>query len=346
MVKVAVCGAAGGIGQPLSLLLKLNPLVSELSLYDIANSAGVAADLSHISTPAIVKGYAPASRDDLEALGSALTGCEVVIIPAGVPRKPGMTRDDLFKINAGIVRSLVAGVAKHCPRAVVCIISNPVNATVPIAAEELKKHGVFDPKKLFGVTTLDSVRAETFLAELIGAKDPEVLRGEVAIVGGHSGDTIVPLLSKSSKHASQIAKLPQETLKKYIHRVQFGGDEVVQAKNGAGSATLSMAHAGYRFAELIIQAKSGKSVTRSRSFTDAAYVYLPGIEGGKQVSQTYGVDYFALPVRLARDGSAESVDASVLKGVTSQERELLKIAAAGVGKSVVQGTNFVVGAKL
>ncbi|KAK8913925.1 hypothetical protein KSP39_PZI024393 [Platanthera zijinensis] len=108
--KVAILGAAGGIGQPLSLLLKLNPLVSSLSLYDIAGTPGVAADVSHINTRAEVTGYAGEDQ-----LGKALEGSDLVIIPAGVPRKPGMTRDDLFNINAGIVKSLSAAIAKHCP---------------------------------------------------------------------------------------------------------------------------------------------------------------------------------------------------------------------------------------
>jgi malate dehydrogenase len=91
--KVAILGAAGGIGQPLSLLVKMNPLVTELALFDIVNTPGVAADLSHINTKAVVKGYK--GDDQLE---QALTGAKIVVIPAGVPRKPGMTRDDLFNI--------------------------------------------------------------------------------------------------------------------------------------------------------------------------------------------------------------------------------------------------------
>jgi malate dehydrogenase len=71
-------------------------------------------------------------------LAAALKGVDLVIIPAGVPCKPGMTRDDLFNINAGIVRSLIEGVADHCSDALINIISNPVNSTVPIAAEVLK----------------------------------------------------------------------------------------------------------------------------------------------------------------------------------------------------------------
>jgi malate dehydrogenase len=123
----------------------------------------------------------------------AFAGASLVVIPAGIPRKPGMTRDDLFKINAGIVRDLITGVAKYCPKAYLLIISNPVNSTVPIAAEVLKAHNVFDPHRLFGVTTLDVVRAETFVSEITGSKDPSGL--VVPVVGGHSGETIVPLFS-------------------------------------------------------------------------------------------------------------------------------------------------------
>lgn len=83
-VKVAVAGASGGIGQPLSLLLKQSPLVSQLSLYDIVHTPGVAADLSHIDTPAKVTGF-----NGKENLEKALENADVVIIPAGVPRKPG-----------------------------------------------------------------------------------------------------------------------------------------------------------------------------------------------------------------------------------------------------------------
>jgi malate dehydrogenase len=110
--------------------MKANTLVTELALYDIVNTPGVAADLSHINTPAKVCVFKLGRRicfdqfllilslkkvtgykGDAE-LASALTGAQVVVIPAGVPRKPGMTRDDLFNINAGIVRTLATGVAK------------------------------------------------------------------------------------------------------------------------------------------------------------------------------------------------------------------------------------------
>ncbi|MCO5580802.1 hypothetical protein L7F22_034673 [Adiantum nelumboides] len=125
--KITILGAACGIGQPLALLMKLKPLVSSLSLYDIANTPGVATDVSHVNTRVEVVGYAGD-----EQLGEALKGAVVVIIPAGLPRKPGMACNDLFNINAGIVKSLCTAVAKNCPEVVINMISNPVNSTVPL----------------------------------------------------------------------------------------------------------------------------------------------------------------------------------------------------------------------
>ena len=154
--------------------------------------------------------------------------------------KPGMTRDDLFNINAGIVKGLIEVIAEVAPKAYILIISNPVNSTVPIAAEVLKAKGVFDAKRLFGVTTLDVVRAETFVAEITGNSDPSSTT--IPVIGGHSGETIVPLFSQ----AKPAVKIPADKLAALVNRVQFGGDEVVKAKDGAGSATLSMAYAGYR----------------------------------------------------------------------------------------------------
>lgn len=125
--------------------------------------------------------------------------------------KPGMSRDDLFKINAGIVRDLTKGVAQHCSKAFILVISNPVNSTVPIAAEILKQAGVFDAQRLFGVTTLDVVRAETFVREITGEKDPA--KTVIPVVGGHSGDTIVPLFSL----ANPKVEIPADKLGPLVH---------------------------------------------------------------------------------------------------------------------------------
>jgi len=274
-MKVAVLGAAGGIGQPLSLLCGLSDNIDEVACYDVVGTPGVAADLSHCPTPAKITGYLPASGTwppgPNSGLAAALTGAKVVVIPAGVPRKPGMTRDDLFNTNAGIVKTLVEGCGTYCPDAVLCIISNPVNSTVPIAAEVLKKMGVYDPKKVCGVTTLDVCRANTFVAANQGMNPKDV---DVTVIGGHAGITILPLLSQIP--GASFTDADREAL---TVRIQFGGDEVVKAKAGSGSATLSMAYAGYLFAEGVIKALKGESVTMcayvESTITDAPYFASP-----------------------------------------------------------------------
>lgn len=287
--KVAVLGANGGIGQPLSLLLKLSPQVTELSLYDIVGTPGVAADLSHIPSNAAVTGSLPSAGawppTHDTGLEACLTGADVVVIPAGVPRKPGMTRDDLFSTNASIVKTLVEGCAEFCPDAVLAIISNPVNSTVPIAAEVLKKKGVFDPKKLCGVTTLDVIRANTFVGASTGGDPSEI---NVPVIGGHAGITILPLFSQVPGYNPD-----SEELEAITKRTQFGGDEVVQAKAGAGSATLSMAYAGYLFTDKVLQAMNGADDIVQCAFvesdvTDAEFFSSPCKFGPDGVSEVMG----------------------------------------------------------
>lgn len=311
--KVAVLGAAGGIGQPMSLLLKTDPLVTGLSLYDIRGAPGVAADISHVNTNSVVKGY---EKDDIK---EALTGAELVIIPAGVPRKPGMTRDDLFNTNASIVRDLALACAEHCPNAYVGIIANPVNSTVPIWAEVYKQKGVFDPKKLFGVTTLDVVRSSRFLGE-IKNKDPKDI--EVTVVGGHSGVTIVPLLSQTS-----IGKdVKGEEYKALVKRIQFGGDEVVQAKAGTGSATLSMGFAGARFANSLIRALNGES-----GVVEPTFVKSP-------LYEKEGVEWFASNVELGTEGVK---NIHPVGSMSAEEEELLKACLPDLKKNIQKGVEFV-----
>ncbi|KAI9748919.1 MAG: hypothetical protein M1815_002879 [Lichina confinis] len=322
MVKAVVLGASGGIGQPLSLLLKSSTLVDELSLYDVVNTPGVTADLSHISTPAKVTGYLPAD----DGLKKALGGADIVVIPAGIPRKPGMSRDDLFKINAGIVRDLAKGCAEHCPKAFLLIISNPVNSTVPIAAEVLKAKNVFDPTRLFGVTTLDVVRAQTFVGTIIG-ESPEKLN--IPVVGGHSGETIVPLFSQ----AKPSVNIPADKLDALVNRVQFGGDEVVKAKDGAGSATLSMAYAGFRFAEKVLKAVKGE-----QGIVEPTFVYLPGIEGGDAIAKATGVDFFSVPVELGKSGAVKAIN--ILEHANDHEKKLLEACTKGLKGNVEKGIEF------
>ncbi|GAB7342254.1 hypothetical protein MBLNU457_g0497t1 [Dothideomycetes sp. NU457] len=312
--KVAVLGAGGGIGQPLSLLLKLNPRVSELALFDIKGAPGVAADVSHINTKSIVKGYDPEGNGGIK---ECLTGCEIVLIPAGVPRKPGMTRDDLFNTNASIVRELAKSCADYCPDANILIISNPVNSTVPICAEVFKSKNVYNPKRLFGVTTLDVVRASRFISQL---KSTDPANESITVIGGHSGATIVPLLSQAGY------SLEGAERDEYVKRVQFGGDEVVQAKGGAGSATLSMAMAGARFAESLLKAAQGE-----KGVIEPTYVDSP-------LYKDQGIDYFSTNVELGPNG-VEKIHP--VGKVTEHEQTLIDACLKDLKGNIEKGVKFV-----
>lgn len=305
--KVAVLGAAGGIGQPLAMLMKQNPVVSRLALYDIVGAPGVAADCSHMSTPAKVTGHA---KDDLAA---ALKDSEVVVIPAGVPRKPGMSRDDLFNTNASIVKNLATECGKHCPNACILIISNPVNSTVPIAAEALKAVGAYNPKKLFGVTTLDVVRAKTFVAEVKGLNPFDI---NVNVVGGHSGPTIVPLLSQTG------LPFTEEEIAALTKRIQYGGDEVVKAKDGAGSATLSMAYAGAEMADAVLKALRG-----DKGLVECTFVESP----------VEGCGFFSSRVELGKDGVEKIHEVGA---ISEYEQGLLQACKEELAKNIAKGVAF------
>ncbi|MFH4983221.1 hypothetical protein AB6A40_009930 [Gnathostoma spinigerum] len=312
-IKVALLGASGGIGQPLGLLLKKIPAIKELALYDIIGTPGVAADLSHIDTPAKVKGYTGTGE-----LTAALENADVVVIPAGLPRKPGMTRDDLFNKNAGIVRDLVEASAKTCPKALLAVITNPVNSTVPIACEVLKNNGISDVGRVFGVTFLDIVRAQTFVAELKGL---DVSKVHVPVVGGHSGSTIIPLLSQTEPHCV----FSEEEAKSLTVRIQNAGTEVVQAKAGAGSATLSMALAGARFVEGLLLGVQGKPITQ------CAYV---------KSNIMKGLEYFATPVDIGPNGVKKIHE---LPKLNSYEQSLIDAAVPELKKNIQKGVKFIRG---
>jgi malate dehydrogenase len=308
--KVAVCGASGGIGQPLALLLKLEPKVTRLSLFDVVRTPGVAADISHICSRASVAGYV-----GMEEIGAALEGADIVVIPAGVPRKPGMTRDDLFNVNASIVEGIATACAKACPKAIALIISNPVNSTVPIFAEVMKKHGVYDKNRVIGVTTLDVVRANTFVAENQGFEPQST---NVPVIGGHAGTTILPLLSQAPG-----TKFTPEDIVALTNRIQFGGDEVVKAKDGTGSATLSMAYAALRFTSNLMTAMSGKSDVYDYAFVENNLTASP---------------FFSTKVKLGPNGIEEVLPYGT---ISAYEQDILNKMLPDLIGQVKKGVDFV-----
>lgn len=206
---------------------------------------------------------------------------------------------------------------RYCPKAHILVISNPVNSTVPIAYETLKAHGIENPS-VFGVTTLDTIRAKTFVGEL---KNLDPAKVDIKVVGGHSGPTIVPILSSVNG-----AKFSEEEAKSLVNRIQYGGDEVVKAKAGAGSATLSMAFAAKEFYRTMVAHLDGKS-TEGLTVRPIAFVKTDAFETG----------YFASELTLGEQG-LKSVHA--LPELNSYEQQLLNIAIQDLKKDIKKGIDF------
>lgn len=180
-----------------------------------------------------------------------------------------------------------------------------------------KAQGVYNPKRLFGVTTLDVVRASRFISEI---KSTDPADENVPVVGGHSGVTIVPLLSQSNH-----PDLSGTTLDAYVNRVQFGGDEVVQAKGGAGSATLSMAMAGARFAESLLKAAQGEKGVIEPTFVDSP------------LYKDQGIEFFASKVELGPNG-VEKIHP--VGKINSHEQKLLDNCLSDLKKNIAKGMIF------
>lgn len=246
--QVTVIGAGGGIGKPLSLLLKYSNLIKKLNTYGRQiNLQGTAMDISHCPTSTKISSYIGPKQ-----LPNSLKNSNLVIILAGVPRRPGMTRDDLFNVNAKIITQLAETCGQVCPNAWVCIVSNPINSTVPIYSR-VYKHLNIQNKNIFGVTSLDLVRAKTFLGHQLN-KNPKQFN--VPVIGGHAGTTIIPLFSQTEPKVD----LSVDLIESLTDHVQNAGTEILMAKDGAGSATLSMAYATATFAENCLKAQMGESV--------------------------------------------------------------------------------------
>jgi malate dehydrogenase len=208
----------------------------------------------------------------------------------------------------------VEACADHCPEAVLAIISNPVNSTVPIAAEVLKKKGVYNPKKVCGVTTLDVCRANTFIGEAMG-KDPKDVN--VTVVGGHAGITILPLFSQIPGFSPTDEEREALTV-----RTQFGGDEVVQAKAGAGSATLSMAYAGYVFTEQVLRAMDGADDVVQCAYVESTLTDAP---------------FFASPCKFGKDGVEEVLG---FGEISAYEQKWLDKMLPDLKKQIQKGVDF------
>jgi len=171
-------------------------------------------------------------------------------------------------------------------------------------------------KKIFGVTSLDVVRANTFVAE---ARDLDVGHVNVPVIGGHSGETIVPLLSQASPTVS----FPRDERAKMTERIQNAGTEVVEAKAGAGSATLSMAYAGAKFTASLLDAMNGRDDVVECTFIK---------------SDVTECAYFATPIVLGKNGAESNLG---MGQMTEYEVNLLDKAVPELNKNIKKGEDWI-----
>lgn len=284
--RIALIGA-GQIGGTLALLAAQKEL-GDITLFDVVEGmpAGKALDLVQ-STP--IDGYnaALAGTGDY---ASALAGAEVVIVTAGIPRKPGMSRDDLIATNAGVIKTVATNIREHCPEAFVIVITNPLDAMVWV----MQKASGLPSRKVVGMAgVLDSARFRYFLAEELGVSVEDVT---AFVLGGH-GDTMVPLIRYSTVAGIPLPDLvtmgwtTSERLDAIVQRTRGGGGEIV-ALLKTGSAFYAPAAAAIQMAESYLR-------DQKRVLPCAAYL-----------SGEYGVrDYYVgVPVVIGAGGVERIVE--------------------------------------
>merc|ERR1712084_199769 len=193
-------------------------------------------------------------------------------------------------------------------------IVNPVNSVVPAMAELYKAKGL-DPKKVVGVTTLDCVRANKFVAEKLGVDPDDV---EIPVIGGHAGVTIMPVFSQD-KYGS---KIDSSAIPALDEHVQNAGTDVVNAKAGKGSATLSMAYAGARLGKAVLAWLNGMPTT------ECAYVMSDVVPG---------VPYFTSKVTFNKNG-VDKVHS--IGKLTAYEEKRLEEAVAALKNEIKSGVDY------
>lgn len=283
--KIGLVGA-GQIGGTLALLAGIKEL-GDIVLVDIAEGVPQGKGLD-IAEAAPVMGF------DAAITGSngyeALEGCDVVIVTAGIPRKPGMSRDDLIGINTGIVNVAGAGIKKHAPNAFVIVITNPLDAMV----EVMQRATGFSDKKVVGMAgVLDSARFRFFLAEEFGVSVEDV---NAFVLGGH-GDTMVPLVRYSS-----VAGIPLPDLVAMGWTTQAKIDQIVQRTRDGGAEIVALLKTGSAF-----YAPAASAIEMAESYLRDKKRVLPC---AAKLNGEYGVKglYIGVPCVIGKGGVEKIVE--------------------------------------
>ena len=306
--KIALVGA-GQIGGTLALLAGMKEL-GDVTLIDIAEGIpqGKALDIAEAAPVEMFDGAFSGSNDY-----AAMAGADVVIVTAGVPRKPGMSRDDLIAINTGIINTVGENIKKHAPDSFVIVITNPLDAMV----EVMQRVTGLPAKKVVGMAgVLDSARFRYFLSAEFGVSVEDV---SAFVLGGH-GDTMVPLVRYST-----VAGIPLPDLVKMGWTTQEKLDAIVQRTRDGGAEIVNLLKTGSAF-----YAPASSAIAMAESYLKDKKRVLPC---AARLNGEYGVSglYIGVPVIIGKDGVEKIIEIEL----SAEERKMFDHSVAAV-KSLVE----------
>jgi len=295
---VAVVGA-GNVGATAAQRLAEKNLARTVVMIDVVEGVPQGKGLDQWQS-------GPIEGIDTRIVGSngydEATGADLFVVTAGIARKPGMSRDDLVKTNAGIVRSVAREIARVAPKSIIVVVSNPLDVMCYVA---MKASG-FPRERVLGMAgVLDTARYRTFLAE---AMDVSVEDIQAMVLGGH-GDTMVPCLTYTTVKSVPVTQLlPKDKLDAMVKRTRGGGGEIVQLMGT--SAFYAPAAGAISMAE---------SYLRAQRRTIACAVCLEGEYGYKDL-------YIGVPVIIGGEGIEKVVEIEL----SAEEKKMLEVSAAAV----------------
>lgn len=300
MSKVTVVGA-GNVGATCANVLATREIADEVVLLDIKEGFAEGKVLDIFQTATLMD-------FDTKLTGvtgdyAATAGSDVVVITSGLPRKPGMTREELIGVNAGIVSAVVENVLKYSPKAIVLIISNPMD---PMTYLALKKSGL-PRNQVFGMGgALDTARFKCYLSKALDANSNEI---EAMVIGGHGDTTMVPLYAKATYKGIPVTDLlSKEELEKVVSDTMVGGATLTKLLGT--SAWYAPGAAGAYVVE---------SILRDQKKVVPSCVYLDGEYGQKDIC-------IGVPAVVGRNGVEKVLELKL----TAEEKALFEKSAEAV----------------
>ena len=298
-MKITVVGA-GNVGATVANVCAHNELANEVVLLDIKDGIAEGKSLDMWQT-------APINLYDTRLKGvtndySATANSDVVVITSGLPRKPGMSRDDLIATNAGIVKSVTENIVKHSPNCIIIVVSNPLDVMTYCAYLTSK----FDSNRVFGMAgILDTARYRAFLAEALDCSPKDI---QAVLMGGH-GDTMVPLPRYTTVGGIPVTELiAKDKLDAIIQRTKVGGGELVNLMG-----TSAWYAPGAAAAQMV------ESILRDQKRIFPCCAWLNGEYGLKGI-------YLGVPVKLGKNGIEQIIELKL----NEEEKALLDSSAKAV----------------